>query len=135
MDTTPFKANDILSIAENYYMAMVAKEFDKMATCLHDDVHWSGPLAKMHGKEAVIMAAKNFGEILRDIQISSRFAANNQIIFAYDMILSPPIGTFRAAALMEFKDHLISKIELFYDARPFEENKSEIFEEENILNR
>ncbi len=28
---------------------------------------------------------------------------------------------------MEFKEQLISKIELFYDGRPFEEKKEEIF--------
>jgi hypothetical protein len=31
-----------------------------------------------------------------------------------------PIGKLRAAVLMEFTDQLISKIELFYDGRPFE---------------
>ena len=48
-------------------------------------------------------------------------------MFAYDMSVTAPIGTFRAAVLMEFIDRLISKIELFYDAGPFEEKKSEIF--------
>jgi len=33
----------------------------------------------MHGKDAVVSAAKNFGGILQDIQIRSRFAAGNQI--------------------------------------------------------
>ncbi len=48
-------------------------------------------------------------------------------MFAYDIIVPAPIGKFRAAAFMEFTDRLISKIELFYDASPFEEKKSEIF--------
>jgi hypothetical protein len=48
-------------------------------------------------------------------------------MFAYDMIVPAPIGKFRPALLMEFTDRLISKIELFYDCRPFEEKKSEIF--------
>lgn len=42
--------------------------------------------------------------------------------------MSQPIGCLRAAVLMEFTDQLISKIELFYDGRLFEEKKSEIFE-------
>jgi hypothetical protein len=32
------------------------------------------------------------------------------------------------ASLMEFKGRLISKIELFYDASPFQEKKNEVFE-------
>ena len=118
---------DNLSLAESYYHAMLTKEFDKMAGYLHENVHFIGPLAEMHGKNAVVTAAKNFGGILQDIQIRSRFAAGDQIMLAYDMVVPAPIGKFRAAVLMEFTDRLISKIELFYDASPFEKKKSEIF--------
>ena len=82
----------------------------------------------MHGKEPIVTAAKNFGGILQDIQIRSRFSSDNQIMFAYDMVVPAPIGKFRAAVLMEFKGRLISKIELFYDASPFQEKKSDIFD-------
>ena len=122
---------DNLNLAENYYNAMLAKDFDKMASYLHYNVHFIGPLVEMHGKDAVVTAAKNFGGILQDIQIRSRFAYGDQIMFAYDMVVPAPIGKFRAAVLMEFKGRLISKIELFYDASPFQEKKSEIFENGN----
>ncbi len=127
MNTTNSESDNNLKSADNYYKAMLAKDFDKMASYLHDNVHFIGPLAEMHGKDAVVSAAKNFGGILQDIQIRSRFSADNQIMFAYDMVVPTPIGQFRAAVLMEFTDRLISKIELFYDASPFEEKKSEIF--------
>lgn len=127
MNTTNSESDNNLKVAENYYNSMLAKDFDKIAGYLHNDVHFIGPLAEMHGKDAVVTAAKNFGGILRDIQIRSRFSSDNQIMFAYDMVVPVPIGKFRAAVLMEFTDRLISKIELFYDASPFEEKKSEIF--------
>jgi len=127
MNTSGFEAGDNLTIAESYYNAMLAEDFNKMAGYLHDNVHFIGPLAEMHCKDAVVTAAKNFGGILQDIQIRSRFAAGDQIMFAYDMVVPAPIGKFRAAVLMEFRDRLISKIELFYDASPFQEKKSEIF--------
>lgn len=117
-----------LSLAESYYHAMLAKDFDQMAIYLHDQVDFIGPLGSMHGKQAVVAAAKNMGELLQDISIRYRFSAGDQIMFAYDWMMRPPIGAFRAAVLMEFKDQLISRIELFYDARPFQEKKSEIFE-------
>jgi hypothetical protein len=127
MNTTNSESDNNLKSAQNYYNAMLAKDFDAMERYLHDNVHFIGPLVEMHGKDAVVSAAKNFSGILQDIQIRSRFAADNQIMFAYDMIVPAPIGKFRAAVLMEFSDRLISKIELFYDASPFEEKKSEIF--------
>lgn len=119
---------DNFNLDESYYNAMLAKDFDKMADYLHNNVQFIGPLAEMHGKDAVVTAAKNFGGILQDIQIRSRFASHDQIMLAYDMVVPAPIGKFRAAALMEFTDRLISKIELFYDASPFQEKKSEIFD-------
>ena len=129
MNTSVFEASDNLVIAESYYNAMFAKDFDKMASYLHDNVHFIGPLAEMHSKEAVLKAAQNFGGILQDIQIRSRFSSGNQIMFAYDMVVPAPICKFRAAVLMEFTESLISKIELFYDASPFQEKKNEIFED------
>ena len=48
-------------------------------------------------------------------------------MFVYDMVVAAPIGQFRAAVRMEFTDGLISKIELFYDASPFQEKKNDIF--------
>ena len=127
MNTTNSESDNNLKVSEHYYNSMLAKDFDKMAGYLHNDVYFIGPLAEMHGKESVVSAAKNFGGILQDIQIRSRFSSDNQIMFAYDMVVPVPIGKFRAAVLMEFTDQLISKIELFYDASPFEEKKSEIF--------
>ncbi|MBL3284324.1 SnoaL-like domain protein [Rickettsiales endosymbiont of Paramecium tredecaurelia] len=131
MNTSVFESNNNLAIAKNYYNAMLAKDFDKMAGYLHNDVHFLGPLAEMYNKDAVVTAAKNFAGILQDIKIRSRFAAGDQIMFAYDMTIPAPIGKFRAAVLMGFRDGLISKIELFYDATPFQEKKSKIFEDDN----
>jgi hypothetical protein len=98
MNTTNSECDNNLKVAENYYNSMLAKDFDKMAGYLHDNVHFIGPLAEMQGKDAVVTAAKNFGGILQDIQIRSRFFSDNQIMFAYDMVAPKPIGKFRAAA-------------------------------------
>lgn len=127
MNTTFYDENKNLECAEAYYTHMLNKNFGAMAEYLHSDVNFIGPLAEMSGKDAVVAAAKHFGEILQDIQIRSRFAAGNQIMLAYDMTLPAPTGKFRAAVLMDFKNGQISKIELFYDARPFEAQRDQIF--------
>lgn len=116
-----------LNIALNYYNAMKTKDFDIMAGYLSEDVCLISPLAEIDGKADVLTAAKNFGGILKDIQIKSSLTNDNQIVLAYDMIVPEPIGKFRAAALMDFKNGRITKIELFYDARPFETKKDENF--------
>lgn len=128
MNTRPFTMNDNVTIAEHYYQAMLAHDFDTMASYLHDNVYLISPLAELDGKEAVVAAAKNLSQLLRDIQFRAKFAAHDQIMFAYDFIFSAPIGTLRSAVLMTFADNLIAKIELFYDGRPFVAQKNEIFE-------
>jgi hypothetical protein len=43
------------------------------------------------------------------------------------MTLIEPIGKFKAVSFMKFTNGLVSKIELFYDPRIFEDKKDEIF--------
>lgn len=113
-----------LITAQNYYQALLEKDFDRVNSYLHPDIVFIGPLAQLQGKEAVITAAQRLSTVLRDIEIRSKFASENQIMLAYDFIFPKPIGTLRAAVLMEFKNQLISKIELFFDARQFEPKKN-----------
>lgn len=108
-----------LKAALSYYNAMQAKDFDSMANYLSDDIRLIGPLAEINGKAEVLAAAKNFAGMLKEIQIRSKFSDNHQVMLAYDMIVPEPIGKFRAAALMDFENSKITKIELFYDSRPF----------------
>lgn len=127
MNTTANNNDSNLAIAERYYREMLAKNFDAMAKSLHPNVHFIGPLAEMTGKDAVVEAAKNLSGLLEDIEIRAKFSSGNQIMFAYDFMFPKPIGKLRASVLMDFEDELISKIELFYDGKPFEEKKDEIF--------
>ena len=116
-----------LKAALNYYGAMQAKDFDTMESYLGDEICLISPLAEINGKEEVLTAAKNFGGMLKEIHIRSKFADNNQVMLSYDMIVPEPIGKFRAAALMDFENNKITRIELFYDARAFEVKKDDIF--------
>ena len=128
MKTTHFEENTNLKAAESYYRAMVEGDFDTLESYLDDHVIFIGPLAELQGKEAVVSAAKNLSKILQDINIRSKFAAHNQIMLAYDFMFPDPIGKLRAAVLMDFIEDRISKIEVFYDGRPFVEKRDEIFE-------
>ncbi len=127
MNTSTYEDDKNLALAESYYHHMLQKNFAAMGGCLHPEVHLISPLDEVFGKEAVVSAAENLSQILGDIKMRSKFASGNHVMFAYDFMFSEPIAKLRAAVLMEFKDQLISKIELFYDGRPFEEKKNEIF--------
>jgi hypothetical protein len=55
-------------------------------------------------------------------------------MIVYDLDCQAPIGNFRVAALMDIRNGLIEKIELFYDARPFEKKKDNISEIKSLAN-
>lgn len=114
-------------IAESYYRAMEEKDMERLGSYLHSDVIFVGPLAELRGKDAVLAAAKGFSSFLKKITIRAKFSSETQAMLAYDMDCPEPIGRFPAATLMTLEKGLITKLELFYDARPFEKKKEEIF--------
>lgn len=109
-----------LASAEAYYKAMANKDLSGMAECLHPHVRFLGPLADITGKDAVLEGAKGVLSFFQNLTIRAKFSSETQAMIAYDLDCSLPIGLLRVASLLTFEDNLISRIELFFDARPFE---------------
>lgn len=122
MNAISNEKNNHLTVAEKYYEYMLNNNFDAMTECLHPDVIFISPLDEMTGREAIVSAAKKFTQILENIEIRFKLSNGNQIMLVYDFILPDPINRLRSAGLMEFKNGQISKIELFYDGRPFDKD-------------
>ncbi len=112
-----------IEIAESYYKNMLEKNFDDMAACLHEDVRFISPFADISDKARLVESAKKVSDILSNVQIREKFSSDNTAMLAYDFTFTNPAIKLRTAVLMEFKNNLISKIELFYDGRPFEIKK------------
>jgi len=109
-----------MSIAEVFYTAMGNKNTGDMEKHLHPDVQFTAPLATLKGKEAYLEALKAFMNFFNTLTIRSLFGSKDQAMVVYDLDVPASIGNFSAAAHLTFQEDLISKIELFYDARPFE---------------
>lgn len=107
--------------AEAYYQALGKKDISSLEPLLHPDVEFVAPLAKTKGKEALLEGAEQFASFFKTLTIHAKFGDGDKAVIVYDLDCPSPVGTFRAVALMSFKDELISRIELFYDARPFEQ--------------
>jgi ketosteroid isomerase-like protein len=118
---TPATQRNVAS-AEAYYQAMNDKDLASVATHLHPDVRFMAPLADLTGKEAVLEAAKRFVNLTKSLRVRAKFGSDDKAMLTYDVDFGEPIGICRTAALMTFERSLIVRIELFYDARPFERN-------------
>jgi len=108
------------AIAQAYYSAMANKDISGMEKYLHSDVQFKSPLAKSIGKEAFLQAAKNLINAFSSLTIRAVCGSDDHAMVAYDFEFPTPIGNVPTAALLEIKDGLIIKIELFFDARPFD---------------
>jgi hypothetical protein len=110
-----------------YYQAMNNKNLAEMEKYLHPEVQFIGPMANMTGKKQVLESAGRFIALFKTLTTRAQFGSGDQVMLANDLDCPDPIGFFRVAALLTFKDNLIKCIELFYDARVLEKKKDEIF--------
>jgi len=107
------------AFAESYYRAMNDKDVPGMARHLHPDIRLVTPMEDLTGKDAVLEAARRLLGFLKSVEVHAKFGSEDQAMLAYSMHFAEPAGVCRAAALMTFKDGLIVRNELFFDARPF----------------
>lgn len=109
-----------MNAAESYYNAMASKDLEGIAKQLHPDVQFISPLTEITGKDAVLEAAKGFMSAFNTLEIRATFSSGNETMFAYNLDFPSPVGVSRVAALITSKGDRIARIELFFDARPFE---------------
>jgi SnoaL-like protein len=110
-----------------YYQAMKNKDLSIIEKYLHSEVRLISPLADITGKDAVLNSVKNFLVVFNKLTIRAQCDNGDQVMLAYDLDCPAPMGPIRGAVLLNFQEGLIIRYELFYDARPFEKKKDEIF--------
>lgn len=108
-----------VATAEAYYKAINDKDIAGVEATLHPEVQFIGPLASLIGKDSVLDAATRYMSFVQTVEVKTSFSSGQQVMLTYDANFSDPIGLCRTAVQMTFKDNLIDRIELFFDASPF----------------
>lgn len=109
-----------LTIAKAYYLAVNNKNLSAVERYLHPHVHLISPFTHVTGKEQVLEAVKRFMVVFKTLTVQTACGCADQVMLVYDLDCPAPIDFLRAAVLMNFSDDLITRIELFFDTRPFE---------------
>ena len=109
-----------ISIAEAYYTAMGEKNIAGMEKYLHPAIEFFSPYGQTSGKEAVLASVKGMFSIFTTLTIRAKFGSDDQAMLACDYEFAAPIGIVPTAILITLKDDLIIRIQLYFDARPFE---------------
>ncbi|MDP3533552.1 MAG: nuclear transport factor 2 family protein [Alphaproteobacteria bacterium] len=113
-------AKSNVEIAKEYCTSMREKNLEKIAIYLHPDVEFLGPLSEVKGKEKYCEMLKGFMDFFKNYDVRVICGLEDQVMMAYDVEFFEPAITTRTAALLTIQDNLIQRIELFFDARPFE---------------
>lgn len=108
-----------MTIAQEYYTAMSKKDIISLEKFLDPNILFVAPLATVTGKQAFVETLKKFITFFTTLTIRAQFGSEDQAMIVYTLDFSQPIGAIETSALLSLKDGLITKIELFYDARPF----------------
>lgn len=108
-----------LEVANNYYQSLINRHVDELNQYLHSDVEFSSPAAQKFGKEDVLEWIKGFANAFASINIRAKFENGDQVMMVYDVEFPEMEGSYTTAALLNFKENLIFKFELIFDARPF----------------
>lgn len=120
--------NKNVDFAKAYYEAMGNKDLGGIEKYLHPAVELISPLAHIHGKDAVLTASKGFMAIFDTLTIESACGEGDHVFLAITLDCPAPIGMFRTAVFLTFKEGLIVRSELFYDSLPLIAKRDEIFQ-------
>jgi ketosteroid isomerase-like protein len=116
-----------VALAKAYYEALNEKNISKAEHYLHPDVSLLSPLGSLQGKQEVVKSLHHFIQIYDTLSIRAAMGDTDQVMLAVDLHCPAPIGLFRTAILLDFKDGKIYSSELFYDGRPLEKKANAIF--------
>lgn len=107
------------SMIEEYYNAVLQKDMEKVESFLHQEIAFKSPFAQIAGKEGVLEAIKGFSEVAEEITFRKVLGDNEMELAAYDLKVKNSKQKNPAAIQITKKDGLIHQLELFFDARPY----------------
>ncbi len=113
-------SNSVEKACKAYLYAWQNKDIDGVSACVHPDIQFKSPNAATTGRDAYLKAAARFFPLFDRIEIREEFYSGNGAMIALDFNCMQPIGLCPTAELIGFRDGLIFRDQLFFDARPFE---------------
>lgn len=103
-------------LAETYFTAWEAGDFDTLRGLLAENVDFVGALGMASGAEAALAGLKGLGRVLERIDLKARVADGDEVITWFDLHTSvaPPTPT---ANWMHVDDGKVTRIRVTFDPR------------------
>lgn len=109
---------DLTAIAQTYFDAWFAQDFETLSGLLAQDVTFDGPLASIQGRDACVDGLKGMSTIITGFDLAKIFVDGDDVLTWYTMHtdVAPPAAT---ANWSHVENGLITAIRATFDARPF----------------
>jgi ketosteroid isomerase-like protein len=109
-------STDPATIAETYFTAWQAQDFDRLRSLVADDVEFHGPLADIKGADEFVDGLKRMAQITTDIVVHKRFVDGDDVLTWFDLHTSvaDPVPT---ANWTHVRDGKITAVRVAFDAR------------------
>jgi limonene-1,2-epoxide hydrolase len=104
------------AVAEAYFDAWQAKDWERLRSVLADDVTFDGPLAKIEGADECVAGLRPMAEIMTDIVVRQRWVDGADVLTWFDLHtkVADPAPT---ANWSHVEDGRITAIRVTFDAR------------------
>jgi limonene-1,2-epoxide hydrolase len=108
--------NDSGAVAETYFEAWQANDWERLRSVLADDVTFDGPLANIEGAEECLAGLRRMAEIMTGIAVHKRFVDGADVLTWFDLHtkVADPAPT---ANWSHVEDGRITAIRVTFDAR------------------
>ena len=105
---------DTLTLVRSYHDAWVAKDFERAAALLSDDLAVEVPINDYPTRESFAAAVEGFGSLARGVTLRSAMSAGDEAMLLYDMDVQG-LGDFRVAEHFTVRDGRIARIRQIHD--------------------
>lgn len=107
------------TLLSRYVEAWTRRDLAAIIACMHPDVIFVGPNVNANGRDGYAASTQRFLGLLEQVTVRARCEGGDDAMIAYDFVCRPPIGRVPTAELVNFRDGLIGRSEIFFDTRLF----------------
>ncbi len=109
---------DAAQVAEGFFDAWAAKDFNRARGLLHDNVSFQGPIDTFSDADSYLASLRQLSGIITGVDKQKVFVDGDDVCVIYDL-KTAPVPTSCTCEWYQVRDDKIASVSVVFDARPF----------------
>jgi ketosteroid isomerase-like protein len=106
-------------VVERYNRAFAVGDIATARSLLADDLHFKGPFEEFRNPDDYLSSLAKLAPIVTGTDVHKVLAVGEDVVTFYDLHTSTPAGSSPIAEWATVRGGKITRIQVFFDARPF----------------